>query len=538
VQDLLYTRSGKPRHSVFTLSHLSDAERMFFVTLLYSAIETWMYAQPGTSSLRAIIYFDEIHSYLPPVAQPPSKAPMLRMLKQARAFGVGQLLATQNPVDVDYKALSNAGTWFIGKLQAERDKERLLDGLEGAGQGGFQRGDYDKAISALDKRIFLLHNVHAKEAVIFETRWAMNYLAGPLTRQQIPLLNSLAGKIAKQKPAPIQETKMDDALLTKPSVPSGVQEVFLPATLSVEAAAETYKRDIPSGAKRVGVVYRPALIAQAQVRFDQRKYNVNAEMQKAVLVSEAPAAGAVRWEDHEREALDERRLEARPQADASYGALGGLFADGAELKNLERDFSDWVYRQGEVQIWANDKLKQYAGPELSREKFLDQCQAAADDKRDDEIETAKDKTEAKLSTLQRKLDREKRQLNEQQSRASNRKLEEIGTHAENILSLFMGRRRSFTTSLTKRRLSSEADANVAETQSEIKDLEGQLAELNAEAAALVAEIDARWDEAAAEVTQIQLRPSRSDVYISLFGIAWMPYHRVDVGGREVELPAF
>lgn len=538
VEELLYTRSGKPRHSVFTLSHLSDAERMFFVTLLYAAIETWMYAQPGTSSLRAIIYFDEIHGFLPPVAQPPSKAPMLRMLKQARAFGVGQLLATQNPVDVDYKALSNAGTWFIGKLQAERDKERLLDGLEGAGQGGFRRSDYDKAISALDKRIFLLHNVHQKDAVIFETRWAMNYLAGPLTRQQIPLLNSLAGKIAKQKPTPIQETKMDDALSTKPNVPSGVQEVFFPATLSAEAAAVTYKRDIPTSAKRIGYMYRPALIAQAQVRFDQRKYNVVTETKKTALVSDVPAAGAVRWEDHEREVLDERRLEAHPQAEASFGALSGLFADGTQLKSLERDFSDWVYRQSELQIWANDVLKQYAGPELSREEFVAQCRAAADDKRDDEIEAAKDKTEAKLSTLQRKLDREKRQLSEQQSRASGRKLEEIGTHAENILSLFMGRRRSFTTSLTKRRLSSEADANVAETQSEIKDLEAQLAELNAEAAALVAEIDDRWDKVAAEATQIPLRPARSDVYVSLYGIAWMPYHRVDVGGREVELAAF
>lgn len=538
VQELLHTRSGKPRHSVFTLSHLADAERMFFVTLLYSAIETWMFAQPGTSSLRAIIYFDEIHGYLPPVAQPPSKAPMLRMLKQARAFGVGQLLATQNPVDVDYKALSNAGTWFIGKLQAERDKERLLDGLEGAGQGGFKRGDYDKTISALDKRIFLLHNVHEKAAAIFETRWAMNYLAGPLTRQQIPLLNSLAGKIARQKPAPVQEASMQDTLLIKPSVPAGVQEVFLPAALSVDEAAKTHKRDLPATAKRVGYVYRPGLIAQAQVRFDQRKYNIDTETRKAVLVPEVPASEAIRWEDYEHDSFDERQLETRPLAEARFSAPSGLFAEGAELKNLERDFGDWAYRQGEVQIWANDKLKVYGRPELGREEFLAQCQAAADDKRDDEIETAKDRIETKLTTLQRKLDREKRQLNEQQSRASNRKLEEIGTHAENILSLFMGRRRSFTTSLTKRRLSSEADANVTETQSEIKDLEAQLAELNAEAAALVAEIDARWDEAAAQITQIPLRPARSDVYVSLFGIAWLPYHRVDVGGREVEIPAF
>lgn len=240
IQSLLYTKSGKPRHSVFTLSHLSDTERMFFVTLLYSAIETWMRGQSGTRSLRALIYFDEIHGYLPPVAEPPSKGPMLRMLKQARAFGVGQLLATQNPADVDYKALSNAGTWFIGKLQTERDKERLLDGLEGAAQGNFKRSDYDKIISSLKQRVFLLHNVHDKKPSIFHTRWAMNYLAGPLTRAQIPALNALAGakpKLKKSKSSekgkPEEKTVTTEASTNRPTLPSGLQEFFLPARLGI-----------------------------------------------------------------------------------------------------------------------------------------------------------------------------------------------------------------------------------------------------------------------------------------------------------------
>lgn len=541
VEQLLSGRSGKPRHCVFTLSHLSDEERMFFVTLLYSAIETWMYGQAGRGTLRAIVYFDEIHGYLPPIATPPSKAPMLRMLKQARAFGVAQLLATQNPVDVDYKALSNAGTWFIGKLQAERDKQRLLDGLEGAAQGGFKRADYDKIISALDKRIFLLHNVHEKDAQIFETRWAMNYLAGPLTRQQIPQLNALAGNLAKQKAgAPTdsnKESNMEDTLSSKPMAPNGVQEVFWPAELSLEAAAEKYRRDVPANAKRVGILYRPGLVAQAQLRFSQRKYNVDSEIRKTALLTDSPS-GVVRWEDFEREEIDERRLEARPNADAAFGSLDGVFADGAKLKGLEREFSDWVYRNAEIQLWANDELKLYGGPELGKEEFIELCQAEADKRRDDEIEKAKDKIETKLSNLEKKLAKEKRELSEDQSRASGRKLEEYGTHAENILSLFLGRRRTLTTSLTKRRLSAEADANVKETESEIKDLESQIAELSAEAQALVSDIDARWDQKAQEVTQIPLQPSRSDVYVSLFGIAWLPYHRVDVGGREVELPAF
>src|SRR5512147_3258329 len=192
IASMLYTEDGRPRHSIFYLAHLSDAERMFFVTLLLSSVETWMRTQTGSSSLHALLYMDEIYGYLPPSRNPSSKGPLLRMLKQARAFGLGLLLATQNPVDMDYKALSNAGTWFIGKLQTEQDKNRLLDGLESA-SGGVSRTIFDKLISSLGKRVFVLHNIHAKNPQLFQTRWAMNFLAGPLTRAQIPALNRLAG---------------------------------------------------------------------------------------------------------------------------------------------------------------------------------------------------------------------------------------------------------------------------------------------------------------------------------------------------------
>ena len=185
IEQILYGKDGKPRHSVFFLAHLDDSERMFFITLLYAAVETWMRKQSGTGSLRALVYFDEIHGYLPPVANPPSKPLIIRLLKTARAFGVGLVLSTQNPVDVDYKALSNAGTWMVGRLQTDQDKQRLLDGLESA-SGGLPRKDYDKLISGLGKRVFLYHNVHEKKPAIFHTRWAMNYLAGPLTITQVP----------------------------------------------------------------------------------------------------------------------------------------------------------------------------------------------------------------------------------------------------------------------------------------------------------------------------------------------------------------
>jgi hypothetical protein len=266
---LLYTPDGKPRHTIFYLAHLDEPERMFFVTLLFSAVETWMRTQAGTTGLRALVYFDEIAGYLPPVANPPSKAVMLRMLKQARAFGVGLLLASQNPVDIDYKALSNAGTWFVGKLQTEQDKERLLDGLIAA-SGGLDRAAISQQIAGLGKRVFLLNNVHAKGPVLFQTRWTMNYLAGPLTRAQIPALNRLvetgdtAAAPAAAQPAPAARPTASVAAPavsaaaatapaaqpaaaaapaglgteTKPAVPGGVNEVFFPNNLTLSEAAQ------------------------------------------------------------------------------------------------------------------------------------------------------------------------------------------------------------------------------------------------------------------------------------------------------------
>ncbi|KAA0269744.1 MAG: ATP-binding protein, partial [Chloroflexi bacterium] len=228
VQSLLFTEDGQPRHSIFYLAHLSDGERMFFTTLLLSAVETWMRTQKGSTSLRALLYMDEIYGYLPPTANPPSKQPLLRMLKQARAFGLGILLATQNPVDLDYKALSNTGTWFIGKLQTERDKNRLLDGLESLA-GGISRAQMDKLISSLGKRVFVMNNVHNKEPLLFQTRWVMNFLAGPMTRDQIPALNELAG--AGEESAPRAKARPDSPPKAKSTPPpvDHVQPVAVPA---------------------------------------------------------------------------------------------------------------------------------------------------------------------------------------------------------------------------------------------------------------------------------------------------------------------
>jgi len=316
IGSLLYTEDGRPRHNVFYLAHLSDSERMFFVTLLLSAVETWMRTQSGATSLRALLYMDEIYGYLPPQRNPPSKQPLLRMLKNARAFGLGLLLATQNPVDVDYKALSNAGTWFIGKLQTEQDKNRLLDGLESAA-GGISRTIFDKLISSLGKRVFILHNVHAKQPQLFQTRWVMNFLAGPLTRSQIPALNKLVNADAalhpgaQPKSAPVVSTAptfMPGAAApaaanaqsssTKPPIPAWIREYFLPQNYSLPEAFSAAGRSMPGEVMIDGVVYRPTLLASAQVRILDRKHGVDSEITRSALIRSPEKRGTVRWEEY------------------------------------------------------------------------------------------------------------------------------------------------------------------------------------------------------------------------------------------------
>ncbi len=552
IAKLLYTPDGRPRHSVFYIAHLTDAERMFFVTLLYAAIETWMRGQTGTKGLRALVYFDEIFGYLPPVSNPPSKTLMLRMLKQARAFGVGQVLATQNPVDIDYKALSNAGTWFIGKLQTDRDKERLLDGLQGAAPD-LNRRNLDKLISGLDKREFLLHNVHDDEPQVFKTRWAMNYLAGPLTRVQIPLLNQLAGVtklsiIADESEVPPRSTKIPASKpstaapwtgsSTRPSIPASIDEYFLPNNLTLSQAAKISGRVIPSDGQSLGLRYRPTLLAQADIRFLQRKYNLDYEQRKTALVLTPERRGRVRWDEWTAHSIQPKDLDRAAAPKTTFKSLQAPLNDGKTLKSLFGDFSDWVYRSTEVTVRANETLKVYAGPEVSQADFRRMCSEAAQEKRDSEITKTAAKYDSKMDTLEGRLHREERELREDETELSQRKMEEIGKHAENVLSLFSGRRRSFSTSLTKRRMTQKAKADVEESVEAIEDLENQVKALEQELTQAIEDIKSKWSDIVDNVSEILIQPYKKDILIDLFGVAWMPYYVVKSEDGTLELPGY
>ncbi|HSG45812.1 MAG TPA: hypothetical protein VLA72_21945, partial [Anaerolineales bacterium] len=495
---------------------------------------------------------------------PASKQPLLRMLKQARAFGLGLLLATQNPVDIDYKALSNAGTWFIGKLQTEQDKDRLLDGLESAA-GGVTRSEFDRLISTLGKRVFVLHNIHSKQPALFQSRWAMNYLAGPLTRMQIPQLNKLVNADVAIQSQPkhasvsqaVSSSETDSLTLmasvpppktvepkptiggsqTKPPVPSGVSEYFLPQNFSLPEAFKAIGQSMPSEVIIEGVIYHPALMASSQVRILDRKLGVDSELIRAALVESPEKRGSVRWDDFLFNGHALENAEKSPVPSSRFGTIDAPLNDAKLMSALEKDFADWAYRETSVQARANDALKVYAGPDVSRAEFMRACADVASKKRDAEISKVSDKYERKLRTLKDRKSREERELREDEEELSHRKWEEAGTHLENI---FGGgrKRRRVSSSLSKRRLTEKAKADVEESIDAIEEFESQIEELEERREEDIQEINDRWGHIVNDISEVTVTPKKTDVFVNLFGVAWVPYYVVSSGSETIEVRAF
>jgi hypothetical protein len=578
IQAMLYTPEGQPRHSIFYLAHLSDGERMFFTTLLLSAVETWMRTQTGTSHLRALLYMDEIYGYLPPTANPPSKQPMMRMLKQARAFGLGLLLATQNPVDMDYKALSNTGTWFIGKLQTERDKNRLLDGLESLA-GGFSRAEMDKLISSLGKRVFVMNNVHDKNPILFQTRWAMNFLAGPIMRTKIPELNKLVGAgqssvisdqssvVSKPKPsveamqpvtvasspvasAPVTPSPAprpstldlrpsNNGSLTKPSLPSGIREYFLPQNYSLPEAFQYAKRSMPAQALIQAILYRPTLLAAAQVRILDRKYGVDSEITKAALVESLDRRGVVRWDDFPYAGPSLDKVETMPAPGARFSGMEAPLNDSKLMTALQKDFNDWLFRNTEVTARANLALKIFAGPDVTQAEFMKECANAASDARDAEVAKKTAVIDKKIKSIEDKLFREERELQQDQADLQNRNIETGLSGAEAVAGLLgFGRKKSLSTSVSKYRMAQNAKEDVKESVDAISQYKKDLADLERQRDDIAKEVNDRWGGVVNQINEVSVKPKKTDIYVNIFGVAWKPYYLVQAGSETIELSAF
>ncbi len=521
IQNLLYGPGGKPRVSILSIAHLSDAERMFFVTLLLNELISWMRQQPGTGSLRAVCYMDEIYGYFPPSKNPPSKTPMLTLLKQARAFGLGMLLATQNPVDLDYKGLSNTGTWFIGRLQTERDKLRVLDGLEGASSAGLDRAKMERLVTGLDSRVFLMHNVHEDGPQVFETRWVLSYLRGPLTLEQIRTLTP-----STQVDIPVQATTdplpaagTDD----RATGPVGARPVV---AASVKEGHLGVARPCPPGAR---CLYRPALLAGARARYAKAGLGLD-EWRRFHLMVELPESGELDWNTALPVETAFSEMEESGQSGFDYVPLPEGATQSKTFNRWEKDLAGHIYRDRPLILFRCRSPKENSIPGESEDAFRGRLVHRAREQRDLKIEKLRKRYGKRLATCEDRIRRAEQRLARETEQYQAAKMNTVVSIGATVIGALFGRK------LTGYRTVSGAGSSVRRAQRatiERGDIRRAEAELDSQRANLaemtsafqdeVADIEAAFDPAHLELEVIRVFPRKSDITVPVFGLVWIPW---------------
>ncbi len=516
VDRLLYTATGKPRVAVISIAHLSDRERMFFVSLLFNQTLGWMRSKPGTTSLRAILCMDEVFGYMPPVAEPPSKRPLLTLLKQARAFGLGLVLATQNPVDLDYKGLSNVGTWFLGRLQTERDKQRLMDGLEGAASGGkFDRAAMEQTLAGLGNRVFLLHNVHEDEPVLFQTRWALSYLRGPLTRPEIKRLMDPLKQAPAAQPAPAFAPAAASAPVTPSSTGGGGAAPVLPPDVS--------QAFLPVRSKPQGITYEPCLFGAGTVRYSDAKRGID-HAEEVSLLAPLTADGAD-WYAAEGTDLGKGDVESEPVSGARFAPLPDAAVKAKSYARWTKDLEECLFRTGQCDLFKSDTLGEVSKPGESERDFRIRLADRGREKRDEQVEILRKKYGVKIGQLQERIRRAQQEKEKQSAQASQQTLQTVINAGSAVLGMFFGRRRSMSSAGTAvrgvgRTFQERQDVNRAEEN--IEALQKQLADLNTELEAEVHNLEERFDPQAGELESVALKPKKTDVEVRFLTLAWAP----------------
>lgn len=546
IQSMLYTPAGKPRHAIFSIAHLSDAERMFFVALLLNQTLGWVRTQSGTSSLRAVVYMDEIAGYFPPTANPPSKQPLLTLMKQARAFGVGIVLATQNPVDLDYKGLANAGTWFIGRLQTERDKARVLDGLEGAaGAAGsrFNRAEMDRLLSSLGPRVFVMNNVHEDHPVVMETRWCLSYLRGPLTRQQIKQLmdpRKRAAAAAADRPAIVTAaeasasapaavalvavtsgTVASGASSTRPVLPAEIPQFFVPCrALSLGARLEL----------------RPSLLGMARVYYSDTRLNIDQEVPLALLTPLTRGPVPACWDDAEPVGLGENDLERDGPAGASFADLPPAATLPKSYTAWQKDFADTIFKTAKLELFKSPAFKLTSRQSEGEREFRLRLSQLIRESRDQQKDSLRQKYAPKLGTLQERMRRAQASVEVQKQQSTGAKLQAAVSIGAAVLGALMGRKavsatsvRSAGTAMGRVGRTMRESGDVSRAQDTVESVSRALADLNAEFERELAGADTGPDASTMELEAATLKPKKTNIKVRALVLAWMPWAISPVG---------
>jgi Helicase HerA, central domain len=526
---MLVTPAGKPRISILSIAHLGDAERMFVVSLVLNQMLAWTRSQPGTTSLRAVLYMDEIFGYLPPVANPPSKLPLLTLLKQARAFGLGVVLATQNPVDLDYKGLSNAGTWLIGRLQTERDKARVLDGLEGAAAGAgarFNRGRAEEIIASLGHRIFLMNNVHDEGPALFQTRWTLSYLRGPLTRSQIRALTR-----ERRPPAAPQPDSTPTAAPGSAAPATAARPVLLPEVpqhfLPVRGTA-------PAGAT---LVYRPMVFGAAEVRFADAKKGLDVSEAVLLLTAITSEAVPVDWANAVETAVSPDDLDPAPASEARFLDLPGIAGQAKSYATWRKEFAAWLFRSRKLDLLMSPRFKAISRPGESEGEFRARLQHAVREKRDEAVEQLRRKYAPRMAALQERIRRAEQAVEREAAQAQQQGVQAAISIGATLIGAVLGRKAVTATTVGRVTTAARGAGRVLKEQQDVgraketvEALRQQLLDLEAEFKAETDQVGANVDSLAAPLETVTMRPTKRNVTVTLLALAWSPEWQ-DPGGQ-------
>jgi hypothetical protein len=521
IQSILYTPAGKPRLAIFSIAHLNDAERMFFVALLLSQMVGWMRAQSGTTSLRALLYMDEIAGYFPPVANPPSKLPLMTLLKQARAFGLGVVLATQNPVDLDYKGLANIGTWFIGRLQTERDKARVLEGLEGASSSTgkkFDKGRMEQTLAGLGNRIFLMHNVHEDEPVVFETRWCLSYLRGPLTRTQIKRLMDPVRRDTVGVKRETSRATLSGSTVSRPMLPPDVPQYFVPL-----------RGSRPEGR---ALVYVPMLWGSSQIRFSDTKSGIDTTQEVTALATLIEGAVTVDWDQAILADLAVTDLDQAPSGDAQFLSLPASAGKARSYADWRKDFGGWLFRTQKAELLKSPSAKEVSRPGESERDFRVRLQQSGREQRDKGAESLRHKYAPKIATLQDRIRRAEQMKARQQAESRSSQMQAAISVGASILGAFLGRKTISATNIGRATTAlrgagraikesqdvGQAGENVAALQRQLMELEAQF---TFEREALAAATDPLHEM----FESIVIKPIKANIAVKLVALVWTPHWR-------------
>ncbi len=530
IQRMLFGTDGKPQSAVVSLSHLSDEERQFVVTLLLSKMVTWMRKQSGTSDLRALVYMDEVFGYVPPVGSPPSKKPILTILKQARAFGVGLVLSTQNPVDIDYKAISNAGTWMIGRLQTDQDKQRLLDGMS-ASDGSVDIPALGKTISNLEKRQFVLHSTKAAAPQLFNTRWAMSYLPGPLTREQISQLTTdeqrQAGVNVKDNVRSGSEAApaalADNESAVAPQTADNVQVRYLDPGVN-------YSDEI--GASATGKRLQAGLAVRVEMLFDDTKAKLRHEAEWEAIIT--PLDGPIDPDDAIVVDYDDRDLTSKEPDSAIYILPDAKIKNKTYFSSAQKAIKDHLYSNQELELFYNSELKLYSRIGETRDEFESRCEQAADDGADKDADKLRKVLAKKIDRVNASIKKAEDKLREIQFDAISRKKDQqtsaVIDIAGGVLGSLLGGRRSTRSMITsgvrrsqsKGRMAQKAAERLKTAEHRYNDLLEDRDELEIELGDDLNDIQDEWAEKIHEIESVTVGLEKTDIRIDDVALIWIP----------------